>query len=107
MSADFTGRLALLTGASRGIGEAIASMLYRRGATVYLLGRPRETLEGAAGRVEASGKKHEPRLRPDLDESALTRPASIAGTVEALLSLDSSAMIDQVQIRRASKEPWS
>lgn len=36
---DFKHRVALVTGASTGIGEAIAAELFRRGATVVMTGR--------------------------------------------------------------------
>jgi 3-oxoacyl-[acyl-carrier protein] reductase len=45
---DLTGRTALVTGASGGIGEAIARQLHRQGAMVILSGRRREALETLA-----------------------------------------------------------
>ncbi|MFW6338103.1 MAG: SDR family NAD(P)-dependent oxidoreductase, partial [Alkalispirochaetaceae bacterium] len=39
MSPSLSGARALVTGGSRGIGKAIASMLYDEGARVYILGR--------------------------------------------------------------------
>lgn len=45
-------------------------------------------------------------MRPDIDERSLTTPDEVAETVLHLLLLTGGAMIDQVQIRRAGKEPW-
>ncbi len=46
---DLTGRKALITGATGGIGEAIARALHGQGATVGLHGTRREKLEELAG----------------------------------------------------------
>ncbi|WP_182085690.1 3-oxoacyl-[acyl-carrier-protein] reductase [Aureimonas sp. ME7] len=48
---DLTGRKALVTGASGGIGEAIARTLYGAGATVGLHGTRREKLDELAGEL--------------------------------------------------------
>jgi len=56
------GRIAVVTGASRGIGKGIALALGAAGATVYLTGRslkpsddPRGSLQGTAEQIQASG----------------------------------------------------
>ncbi|MCB1139470.1 MAG: SDR family NAD(P)-dependent oxidoreductase [Leptospiraceae bacterium] len=49
------GRRALVTGASRGIGRAIALALAREGATVALLARSKETLETVRMEIEGQG----------------------------------------------------
>ena len=50
-----TGRTALVTGASAGIGRAIALALAAEGVAVHLLARRREPLEAVATAVAASG----------------------------------------------------
>ena len=54
---DLSGKLALVTGASRGIGRAIAEVLAEAGAGVVLFSRKRELLEQVADGIERSGGK--------------------------------------------------
>lgn len=52
---DLTGRRAIVTGASRGIGEAIALRLARNGAKVALVSRKRQGLEEVARKIAGTG----------------------------------------------------
>lgn len=55
----YKGQLALITGGSSGIGLALAQLLARRGASVWLLARRKEPLEAALqGLPCADGQKH-------------------------------------------------
>jgi 3-oxoacyl-[acyl-carrier protein] reductase len=49
---DLTGKTALVTGATGGIGGGIARALHKQGATVALSGTRREALDGLAGELK-------------------------------------------------------
>lgn len=52
---DLSGKVAIVTGASRGIGEAIAQGLAQAGANVVLASRKADGLEEAAKKIQALG----------------------------------------------------
>ena len=52
---DLSGRVALVTGAGRGLGLEIARSLAHAGASVVLNGRQADTLATAAGSIQAAG----------------------------------------------------
>lgn len=55
MSGRLAGRIAVVAGASRGIGAAVAERFAAEGAHVYAVARHREALEALAARLEAAG----------------------------------------------------
>jgi len=55
--ADLAGKVAWITGAGSGIGEAAALALAREGAAVVLSGRRREPLQAVADRIAKAGGK--------------------------------------------------
>ena len=69
-------RRALVTGASSGIGEAVARLLAAEGYRVALLARRREELERVLGELDGSG-----HLVLACD---LTQPAAIDGAIAEL-----------------------
>ncbi len=76
---DLTGKIALVTGASGGIGGAIAQRLYAQGATVVLSGTRTETLEALAGELGDRSRVMTCNLANEGEASALV------GRVEAEL----------------------
>ncbi len=52
-----SGKTAIITGASRGIGEATAYELAAKGAQVFLTARSREAIEAIAAKINESGGK--------------------------------------------------
>lgn len=52
---DLTGKVALLTGASKGMGLAMASGLAEHGATVVISARNQDQLDSAAAEINAKG----------------------------------------------------
>jgi NADP-dependent 3-hydroxy acid dehydrogenase YdfG len=54
-SPALTGKTAVVTGASSGIGRAIAEKLGAAGANVYLAGRTRDAMETSKARIESAG----------------------------------------------------
>jgi NADP-dependent 3-hydroxy acid dehydrogenase YdfG len=77
------GTVALVTGASSGIGEAAASELSRQGAAVALVARRRERLEDLAGRLAGESLV----VEADVTDDAAARDA-VARTVAHFGRLD-------------------
>src|SRR5205809_478503 len=102
---DLTGRKALVTGAARGLGRAIALALAEAGADVALGLRDRARDEGLADELNAVGRRVLP-LQMDvtrLDEVE----AAIATTVKELGSLDllvnnAGGGVDEMPVEAAS-----
>lgn len=83
---DLTGRTALITGASRGIGRAAALLLARQGARVVLAARNEELLDEVAAAVrEGGGEAHPMALDLGHHESI---PAAVRGLPPEFAAVD-------------------
>ncbi|NGP06733.1 SDR family oxidoreductase [Rhodococcus sp. 14C212] len=83
---DLSGRTAIVTGASRGIGFATAQALASAGANVVLTSRSQESADAAAGRIVAPGGTVVGFAAHAADEDQARR--CIMATIERFGSLD-------------------
>ena len=86
MSFDLTGKRALVTGASRGIGRAIAVAYARSGADVAVLARNADLLAEVAGEISDLGRTSVVAPADVLDPEA-TR-AAVSAAIDELGGLD-------------------
>ena len=78
----------LITGASSGIGEALALECAKRGDRLFLCGRDRARLDAVAGACRAAGATVRADKLDVADEAAMRDWIVIADNIEALGSRD-------------------
>ncbi len=72
---DLTGKIAVITGASKGLGRAMAVALSEAGATVALVSRDQAKLQGVLGEIESAGGKGKVFVADVRDEAAVAKLA--------------------------------
>lgn len=97
MGYELSGKTALVTGASAGIGAAIAVELGRRGCRVGLMARRRERLEEVAGGVEEAGGEATVLIgdvtRESDVESVVRRLRDVWGQIDVLVNNAGTGLI--------------
>lgn len=80
-------KVAIVTGASRGIGRAIAAVFAREGATVVICGRKQETLDEVAREIEGNVKPYACHVgRPDQIERLIRATTQEFGRIDVLVN---------------------
>ncbi|WP_280497965.1 SDR family oxidoreductase [Nocardia asiatica] len=88
MSTDLLGKSALVTGASRGIGKAVAAELLGRGANVLITARKKDPLEEAAAELRELGHQGQVVALAGNSGVAEDRAAAVERAVAEFGSLD-------------------
>ncbi|CAI0708021.1 3-oxoacyl-[acyl-carrier-protein] reductase FabG [Serratia entomophila] len=107
---DFTHRVALVTGASTGIGEAVAAELFSRGATVIMTGRHQEPLAAAAAKIDPSERRAIPLVMDVRDPHSVRRGIEDArqrcGGLHCLVNNAGITGPHEVPISQYANEDW-
>ncbi|HXN43866.1 MAG TPA: 3-oxoacyl-[acyl-carrier-protein] reductase [Xanthobacteraceae bacterium] len=102
---DLTGKKALVTGASGGIGAAIARLLHRQGAAVAISGTRREALEALAGALSERAHVLTCNLAAkDEVETLVPRAEEALGQIDILVN-NAGVTRDNIFVR-LSDEDW-
>jgi 3-oxoacyl-[acyl-carrier protein] reductase len=105
---DLSGRVALVTGASQGIGEAIAELLARRGARVVVAARSTDKLEALAARLTEEGLEVLP-LTLDVSDAEAVQGALEAisdGFLPVQILVNNAGITDDNLLARMTLEQW-
>lgn len=105
---NLTGRVALVTGASSGLGVRFAEVLAENGAAVALVARRADRLTGVRARIEAAGGRALAIEADVLDRTAMIRAFDQAekafGTVTVLVN--NAGVAHSTRAIELSEEEW-
>src|SRR5450432_2609608 len=87
MDLQLTGKTALITGGSKGIGRATAEVLAGEGCNVILVARDQATLDEAAAAIRAKRQVNVRTIAADLsNDAAVRKVAAEAGDLDILVN---------------------
>ena len=101
------GRLAVVTGASRGIGAATAAAVAAAGAHVVLAARDRQALDGVAGRIKDAGGQATPLPTDVSNEAEVGRLfAKVAGVGQLGALVCAAGVLTPVPFAETTAAIW-
>jgi NADP-dependent 3-hydroxy acid dehydrogenase YdfG len=102
------GKTAVVTGASSGIGRAIAERLGKAGAHVFLSGRTRASMEESKAAIEAAGGRASLRAGDvrDVQEVRALVDAAVAGTGRLDVMVNNAGVSYPQPIVEGDAEEW-
>ena len=98
MSGFLSGKIAAVTGSTKGIGYAIAESIAREGAAVAVCGRSQQTVDAAAKRLSESTGSQVSGLAVDVRD-----PGQVS---EFFKMIDSKFGGLDILVNKGGKRPW-
>ena len=104
---SLTGKKALVTGSSKGIGASIAQALARAGADIVLVGRTKDSLEATMSAIINIGRKVEIVLCDVSSADAITEAFSDIAALKVDILVNNAGSISRAPAAEAQMEEWN
>ena len=106
---DLNGKVVLVTGATGGIGEAIAEAMFKQGATVVLTGRKEDVLQSLKAKLDAieAGRAFaiaKDLAKPEAAKELITEAIAQAGKIDVLVN--NAGLTRDGLMMRMKDEDW-
>jgi len=106
---DLNGKIVLVTGATGGIGEAIAEAMFKQGATVILTGRKEEVLQSLKAKLDAieAGRTFaiaKDLAKPEAAKELIAEAIAQAGKIDVLVN--NAGLTRDGLMMRMKDEDW-
>lgn len=100
------GQVALVTGAGRGIGRAIALELAREGAAVVLVARSEDQLKAVAAEIEGAGGKAEVLSADLMSSDDVERVGKVAADKKVSILVNNAGITRDTVLLRMKDDMW-